>query len=79
MVLAEDRDALIKYLIKNNVEAKIHYPVPLHKQKAFQGKNKKFPISDSQAKKLLTLPVHQFINKKQIKYTFDLIYSFYYK
>ena len=29
-----NRDKLIKYLIKNNIEAKIHYPIPLNKQKA---------------------------------------------
>ena len=33
MILAEKRDKLLKFLIKNKIEAKIHYPVPLHRQK----------------------------------------------
>ena len=34
MCLVKKRDELLKYLIKNKIEAKIHYPVPLNKQKA---------------------------------------------
>ena len=34
MCLVNKRDKLIEYLNKNNIEAKIHYPVPLNKQKA---------------------------------------------
>ena len=34
MCLVKNRDKLLKYLIKNKIEAKIHYPIPLNKQKA---------------------------------------------
>ena len=34
MALFDDRDNLLKYLAENNIEAKIHYPIPLHLQKA---------------------------------------------
>ena len=56
-------DGLVKYLIKNSIEAKIHYPKPLHLQKAakvLKHQIGSFPNAEMQAKKLLTLPVHQY-------------------
>ncbi len=78
----ENRDELKKYLIKNKIEVKIHYPVPLHLQKpAKLGGYKKgnFPIAEYQSKKLLTLPVHQYLNKSQLKFMIKKIKEFYSK
>lgn len=82
MILCEERDSLKKYLENKGIEPKIHYPLPLNLQKAFKDKDKKynqtnFVIAEKQAKKLLTLPVHQFINKRQIEYTVKCIKKFY--
>ncbi len=80
MGLFEKRDELLNYLIKNNIEAKIHYPVPLHLQKASNklGYSKgSFPIAENQADKLLTLPVHQYLNSKHMKYIVTKIKKFY--
>ena len=70
----------MNYLIKNKIEAKIHYPIPLHLQKA--SKNLKysignFPIAEQQAKKLLTLPVHQYLNTNHMLYIIKNIKEFY--
>lgn len=79
MILAEKRDKLLKYLIKNKIEVKVHYPVPLHRQKAYKFKILKsdFPTSDYQSKKLLTIPVHQFLSNKQMSYIVQKIKNFY--
>ena len=83
MILVKNRDKLVKYLISKGIEAKIHYPIPLHKQKAHirskYYKYEKFPIIESQAKHLLTLPMHQFIKSNQIQYMFNCIKDFYSK
>ena len=81
MILCNKRNELKKFLEKNKVEAKIHYEIPLHLQKAYLSNYKKviMPKSEYQAKKLLTLPVHQFINNKQLKYTINKIKIFYKK
>ena len=82
MCLVKKRDQLIKYLNKKNIEAKIHYPVPLNKQKASKSlklKQKNFINSNEQAKKLITLPIHQYLNKKHISYIADSIKTFYKK
>lgn len=79
MVLAKKRDRLIRYLNKNGIEAKIHYPIPLHKQKAYtiNYKKIKLDVSESQAKKIITLPIHQYLNIKQLDYMADKIKRFY--
>lgn len=81
MGLFKERDKLMKFLISNDIEVKIHYPIPLHKQEAAKN-NCKFDIqnlkkSDFQARHLLTLPVHQFLSIEQIDYTINKIYEFY--
>ena len=45
MCLVNKRDKLIEYLNKNNIEAEIHYPVPLNKQKASKSLKLKQKIS----------------------------------
>ena len=80
MARFEKRDQLKKFLLKNGIEAKIHYPVPLHLQepsKKLGYKVNDFPESESQAKELLTLPVHQFLSKKQLEYMVNKIKFFY--
>ena len=55
MGLFENRDELIEYLVKNQIEAKIHYPTPLHLQEAAKVDGYKkgdFPNAENQAKKL---------------------------
>jgi len=80
MCLVKNRDKLLKYLIKNKIEAKIHYPIPLNKQKAARNlklNQKDFIIANEQAKKLITLPIHQYLTKKQISFMFKKIKQFY--
>ena len=80
MILCHHRDKLQKYLNSNGIETKIHYPIPLHLQKAAKKlgyKKGSFLNAESQARKLLSLPVHQFISLKQIKYMLKHINTFY--
>jgi len=74
------RDQLQKYLIKNNIDAKVHYPIPVHLQKAAKYlKHKKgdFPISEKLANTSLSLPVHEFIDERHVKYMVNTINKFY--
>ena len=76
------RDLLKKYLIKNNIDAKVHYPIPVHLQKAakyLKYKKGDFPIAEKMANTSLSLPVHEFIKEKHIKFMVDLIDKFYQK
>ena len=80
MCLFDKRDKLIEYLTKKKIEAKIHYPIPLHLQKPslkMGYKKGDFPIAEKQANKLITLPVHQFLKKNQLNYIVKSINNFY--
>ena len=58
----------------------VYYKTPLHLHKAtkFLGYKKgDFKVAENQAKKLITLPIHQFIKVKQIKYVINTITKFY--
>jgi aminotransferase EvaB len=74
------RDALKKFLIKKDIDAKIHYPIPIHLQKAakyLKYKKGDFPIAEKMAKTSLSLPVHEFIDKKHVEYMAKEIHNFY--
>ncbi len=80
MVLCDDRDGLLSYLRDKKVDAKIHYPIPLHLQEAAVDlgyKEGRFPAVELQAKKIITLPVHQFLTMDQLKYMVSCIVEFY--
>lgn len=74
------RDTLQKYLIKNNIDAKVHYPIPVHLQKAakyLKYKKGDFPISEKLANTSLSLPVHEFIDIRHIKHITKTISRFF--
>lgn len=77
---AEKRDDLLKHLIDNDIEAKIHYPISLHLQEAFKKLNYKrgdFPMTESLCERILTLPVHQHLDEHHIDYMIAKIKEFY--
>ena len=78
----EKRDKLLKFLVKNSVDAKVHYPIPMHLQPAakyLKYKKGDFPTAEKMANTSLSLPVHEFIKKKHIKFVVNLIDKFYKK
>jgi dTDP-4-amino-4,6-dideoxygalactose transaminase len=80
MIQAKDRNLLLNYLVANGIEAKIHYPTPLHLQPASKklGLNTERLIkAETQASRLLTLPIHQYLEKHQIEYMATTIANFY--
>ncbi len=80
MCLVEKRDKLKSFLNKRGIEVKIHYPKPLHLQKAareLKYKKGDFPVAEEQSRKLITLPVHQYLNKKHLKNIVQTIKQFY--
>ena len=55
----ERRDALRDYLAANGVGTVLHYPVPPHRQPAFEAlRQGPFPVSDRIARTTLSLPLH---------------------
>mgnify|MGYP000259331774 CR=1 FL=1 len=78
--LCEKRDELQKYLIDGGVDAKVHYPIPMHLQPAASFLNHKkgdFPVAEHVSNNILSLPVHEFITRDQQDKVITLIKEFY--
>lgn len=82
IIECDRREELLQYLWKNEIEAKIHYPIPLHLQppgRELGYKEGDFPNAEAQAKRIVTLPSHQHLSDDQIQFTVDTIKAFYKK
>ena len=80
IVLCEKRDDLIAYLNDKGVEARAHYPIPLHLQPALRGLGHRpgdFPNAEYQAAHCVSLPVHQYLTEDQIAFACETVREFY--
>ena len=80
MGLFENRDQLLVHLQNHEIEAKVHYPLPLHLQPDARSLNFSvgtFPVAEWQASHQITLPVHQFVETKPIDFMVETIGNFY--
>ena len=80
VVRAKDRDGLQNYLAENTIYSGLHYPIPLHLQKAYEflgGKEGDFPVAEKYAKEIISLPMYPELTEKEIKYVCDKIKEFY--
>jgi len=76
------RNNLVNYLIKHKIDAKIHYPVPMHLQPAYKNfkyKKGNFPNAEKIANTTISLPVHEFISENQSKYIIKTIKKFFHE
>ena len=80
---ANKRDKLIKFLNSKGIDAKKHYPIPMHLQTPSKeiGNYKRgdFPFAEKLCDETVSLPVHEFVTKKQIQYIIKNINYFYSK
>ena len=82
VIQVDKRDQLKRYLQSNNITTAIHYPIPIHLQPAakFLGYKKgSFKSAEKQAKRILTLPINQYLKQNEIKKISDKINYFYMK
>ena len=73
------RDSLQARLAEGGVETGLHYPVPLHLQKSYRSMNLgpgSFPVSESVAGRLLSLPMGPTLTQSQIERVTELIAAF---
>jgi dTDP-4-amino-4,6-dideoxygalactose transaminase len=61
VIRVQDRAGLQKYLSEKNIDTGIHYPVPLHLQKAYDSfgyRKGDFPVTELVASEILSLPMY---------------------
>jgi dTDP-4-amino-4,6-dideoxygalactose transaminase len=64
-----DRDAVVNGLQARGVGAGIHYPVPLHLQKAYSSLGLgpgSFPVTEDAAKRIVSLPLYPELTRDQV-------------
>jgi len=80
VVRVKDRDRLHRHLMDKGIEAKVHYPIPMHLQKAsdYLGyKEGDFPLCEEDSRTIITLPVHQHLTEEALEYMIEQIRAFY--
>jgi len=64
----KNRDRLQQHLLAKGIQTQIHYPIPVHKQKAYLelGHTAKLPITERICSEILSLPLHPFLNEDEV-------------
>lgn len=79
----KNRNRLNEFLLSKGIDAKIHYPIPMHLQKPcrkqFGYKKGDFPITEKVCSTTISLPVHEFIKEKDLNFMVTQIKKFYSK
>jgi UDP-2-acetamido-2-deoxy-ribo-hexuluronate aminotransferase len=79
-IKVEKRDELQEFLKSKNIPTAVHYPIPLYRQEAFKYLNEKpenFPISEKLSQTVMSLPMHPFLEEKDVLHICSCIKDFY--
>jgi len=74
-----DRDGLNVHLAEKNIPSMIYYPVPSHKQKAFEGfggATFDLPVTDWLTQRVISLPMHSELSKEQQDYIIEAVLEY---
>lgn len=80
VVRTSRRDELQRYLSDKGINTLIHYPIPIHLQKAYHYLGHKigdFPIAEELSQTCLSLPLWPGMTNSQIEYVSETIISFF--
>ncbi len=80
VIRTEHRDQLQKHLESRGVSTGLHYPIPLHLQKVFEGlayREGDLPNVEKAAREILSLPMYAELTREQISYVCESIKDFF--
>jgi len=69
-IRVQERDEVLAFLAENGIQCGVHYPVPIHLQKAYRNlgyKTGDLPVSERTALEFLSLPMFPELTKAQIE------------
>ena len=72
------RNKILRELIKNKIDGKIHYPTSMHLQpaaKKYKYSKGDFPIAEQLSETSISLPVHEFVLKKDLLNMCNIIFK----
>ena len=78
-IVGVNRDALAQHLNDNGIPCGVYYPIPLHKQKAYQDSRYNeadFTVTNQLVKEVISLPMHTELDDEQIEFITSTIIKF---
>lgn len=75
-----ERDALMAYLKGRGVDTRVHYPIPIHLQKAAADlgyKSGDFPNAETFAKTMISLPIYPELTHEEINHVIESVNSYF--
>jgi dTDP-4-amino-4,6-dideoxygalactose transaminase len=79
VIRVAEREKLIQYLDKNDIQTTIHYPIPPHLQKAYKNLDyglESFPITKKYADEVLSLPLFNGMREEEIQKVINVLNDF---
>lgn len=64
-IQVDNRDEVQAKLKEQGIPTAVHYPIPLNKQPAVADTNAILPVGDAVAERVMSLPMHPYLNKEQ--------------
>lgn len=79
VIQSDKRDELEAYLNGKGIGTTKHYPIPIHKQKAYSKEvcaNQVFPIAEKLSSTVLSIPMYYGMSEEEVDYVIDTLNSF---
>jgi dTDP-4-amino-4,6-dideoxygalactose transaminase len=74
VIRTENRNHLQQYLLENEIQTMVHYPIPPHKQKAFSDWNTlSFPITEKIHNEVLSLPMSPVLTNDEVSFVIETL------
>lgn len=77
VVRTEDREGLMAHLGKSGIGTGIHYPIPLHRQRAYEARGYKagdFPVCEKITAEIVSLPIYpQLAAEQQVRVVEEIV------
>ncbi len=76
----KERDKMMDFLKDKGIGVGIHYPVPVHLQKAYKNlgyKKGDFPVAEKSADEFVSLPMFSELTEEQINYTTEQVNAYF--
>ena len=65
-IRVDDRDTLQAALDEAGIDTGVYYPIPIHRQEAYDGYDAECPVADAAADEVLSLPVHPGVTRADV-------------
>ena len=75
-IVSELRDEIQKHLGFYNIPTAVHYPIPLNRQASVQDENAVLPVGDYLGSRVLSLPMHGYMNEMDFSFIVEKMKSF---